>query len=149
MEMGSQLLKWSQHLVAREMQVNERLLWLRLRVEVMDVDKEVEGEVSAEGEEDDKVTTLMEVDKGSLVVLDSDLDDFGSLELRLTLARCGSMGVWVNQLVWIKEEPLTEVEELVLNRVPPSYDDPMVHRLVLIEDSPPYEDLPRYLSVEL
>ena len=41
-----------------------------------------------------------------------------------------------------------EVEELVLNRVPPSYNDQVVHRLVSIEDSPPCEDSPRYLSVE-
>ena len=59
------------------------------------------------------------------------------------------MGGWVNWLVQIKEEPLDEVEELVLNGVPPSYDDRVVHRLVLIDDSPPYEDSPRYLSVEL
>ena len=42
-----------------------------------------------------------------------------------------------------------EVEELVLNRVPPSYNDQVVHRLVSIEDSSPYEDSPRYSSVEL
>ena len=60
----------------------------------------------------------------------------------------GLMGGRVNWLVWIEEEPLDEVEELVLNGVPPLYDDQMVHRLVLIEDSPPYEDLPRYSFVE-
>ena len=59
------------------------------------------------------------------------------------------MGGRVNWLVWIEEEPLDEVEALVLNGVPPSYDDRVVHRLVLIEDSPPYEDSPRYSSVEL
>ena len=37
----------------------------------------------------------------------------------------------------------------MLNGVPPSYDDWVVHRLVPIEDSPPYEDSPQYLSVEL
>ena len=40
-----------------------------------------------------------------------------------------------------------EVEKLVLNGVPPSYDDWVVHQLVLIKDSP-HEDSPRYLSVE-
>ena len=115
----------------------------------MDVDKEAEGETLAEGEDEDEVRTLMEVDEGSPVVLDLDLDNFRSPELRPTLERCGSMGAWVNWLVQIKEELLTEVEELVLNGVPPSYDDQVVHRLVPIEDSPPYEDSPRYLSVKL
>ena len=109
------------------------------------MDEEMEGESA----EEDTATTSMEVDEGSPVVLDSDLDNFGSLDLRLTLERCGSMGGRVNRLVWIKEEPLDEVEELVLNGVPPLYDDRVVHRLVPIEDSPPYEDLPRYSSVEL
>ena len=59
------------------------------------------------------------------------------------------MGGWLNWLVQIKQELLTEVEELVLNGVPPSYYDWVVHRLVPIEDSPPYEDSPRYSSVEL
>ena len=79
----------------------------------------------------------------------SDLDDFRSPELRPTLRRCESMGGQVNWLVRIEEEPLDEVEVLVLNGVPPLYDDRVVHRLVLIEDSPPYEDSPRYSSVEL
>ena len=113
----------------------------------MDVDEEAEGETLEEGE--DEAMMLTEVDEGSPVVLDLDLDDFGSPELRPTLERCGSMGGWVNWLVWIEEELLDEVEELVLSGVPPSYDDQVVHRLVPIEDSPPYEDLPRYLSVEL
>ena len=113
-------------------------------MEVMDVD-----EVTEEEEEEEEVTTSMEVDEGSPVVLDLDLDNFGSPELRLTLERRGSMGGQVNQLVQIEEEPLDEVEELVLNGVPPSYNDQVVHRLVPIEDSPPYEDSPRYLSVEL
>ena len=113
----------------------------------MDVDEEAEGETS--GEEEDEAMTSTEVDEGSPVVLDSDLDNFRSLELRPTLERRGSMGGWVNRLVWIEEELLDEVEELVLNRVPPLYDDWVVHRLVPIEDSPPYEDSPRYLSVEL
>ena len=112
------------------------------------MDEEAEGETSGEGEEDE-ATMSTEVDEGSLVVLDSDLDDFGSPELRPTLERHGSMGGQVNWLVWIEEELLDEVEVLVLNRVPPLYDDRVVHRLVPIEDSPPYEDLPRYLSVEL
>ena len=59
------------------------------------------------------------------------------------------MGGWLNQLVWIKQELLTEVEELVLNGAPPLHDDWVVHRLVPIEDSPPCKDSPRYLSVEL
>ena len=54
---------------------------------------------------------------------------------------------WVNWLVQIEEEPLDEVEALVINRVPPSYNGWVVHRLVSIEDSPPYEDAPRYSSV--
>ena len=100
-------------------------------------------------DEEDEAMTSMEVDKGSPVALDSDLDDFGSLELRPTLERCGDMGGWVNWLVQIEEEPLDKVEALVLNGVPPLYDDQVVHRLVPIEDSPPYKDSPRYLSVEL
>ena len=59
------------------------------------------------------------------------------------------MGGRVNRLVRIEEEPLDKVEMLVLNRVAPLYDDWVIHRLVPIEDSPPYEDSPRYLSVEL
>ena len=59
------------------------------------------------------------------------------------------MGGWLSHLVWIKEDLLDEVEELVLNRVPPSYDDCIIHRLVPIEDSPPYRDVPRYSSVGL
>ena len=38
---------------------------------------------------------------------------------------------------------------LLLAADPPSYDDQVVHRLVPIEDSPPYEDAPRYQSEEL
>ena len=109
------------------------------------MDKESEGEAL----EEDGATTSTEVDEGSPVVLDLDLDNFGSPELRLTLERHGSMGGWVNWLVWIKEEPLDEVEALVLNGAPPLYDDRVVHRLLLIEDSPPYKDSPRYSSVEL
>ena len=59
------------------------------------------------------------------------------------------MGGQVNQLVQIEEEPLDKVEVLVLNGMPPLYDGWVVHRMVLIEDSPPYEDASRYLSVEL
>ena len=120
---------------------------LRDCIVAIEVD-ETEEEDDDEGEEEE-ATTLMEVDKGSPVVLDSDLDDFGSPDLRPTLERHGSMGGQVNQLVWFEEEPLDEVEALVLNGVPPSYDEHTVHRLVPIEDSPPYMDLPRYLSVEL
>ena len=98
--------------------------------------------------EDNEETTTVEVDQGSLVVLDSDLDDFGSLEPELALVHWGDFGGQVDQLVQI-EEPLDEVEELVLNRIPPLYNGQEAHRLVLIEDSPPYEDAPRYLSVEL
>ena len=150
MEMRSELLQWSNRLVERETQVNEHLLWLCSRVEAMDVDEEAEGETSEEEAGDkDEVTTSMDVDEGSPVVLDSDLDNFRSPEMRPTLERHGSMGGWVNRSVQIKEELLDEVEELVLNGVPPLYDDRVVHQLVPIEDSPPYEDLPRYLSVEL
>ena len=133
---------WAVCLVAQETMVNEHLMWLWDQVMAMDVDEE-------EDDEEEEVTTLMEVDEGSPVVLDSDLDDFGSLELRPTLERCGSMGGRVNWLVRIEEELLDEVEALVLNRVPPSYNERTVHRLVPIEDSPPYKDSPRYSSVEL
>ena len=135
---------WAERLVARETMVNERLIHLRDRIVAMEVDEE-EGE----DEEVDEATTSMEVDEGSPVVLDSDLDDFRSPELRPTLARRGDMGGQINQLVHIEEEPLDEVETLVLNGVAPSYEEHTVHRLVLIEDSPPYEDSPRYSSVEL
>ena len=111
----------------------------------MNVDEEEEGS----NDEDEEAMTSTEVDEGSLVVLDSDLDDFGSPELRLTLERCGDIGGQVNWLVRIEEEPLDEVEVLVLNGVPPSYDNRVVHRLVPIEDSPPYKDSPRYSSAEL
>ena len=77
--------------------------------------------MSGEGE-DKEATTLMEVDEGSPVVLDSDLDDFGSLELQPTLVQHGELGGQMNRLVQIEEESLDEVEELVLNRVPPLYD---------------------------
>ena len=94
-------------------------------------------------------TTSTEVDEGSPVVLDSDLDDFRSPELQPTLVRRGDMGGQINRLVRIEEESLDEVEALVLNGVAPLYNDQVVHRLVPIEDSPPYEDSPRYSSVEL
>ena len=137
---------WTVHLVAREMTVNERLMWLREQVTAMD---EGEEEEEDEDEEESEATTSTEVDKGSPVVLDSDLDDFGSPELRPTVERRGDMGGQINWLVRIEEEPLDEVEELVLSGVAPSYDNWVVHRLVPIEDSPPYKDSPRYLSVEL
>ena len=150
MRMEASLQGWAQRLVAQETMVNERLVWLQDRITAMDVDEEEEeDEDDEDDEEGEEAMTSMEVDKGSPVVLDSDLDNFGSPELRLTLERCGSMGSRVNRLVRIKDEPLDEVEELVLNRVPPSYDDRVVHRLVPIEDSPPYKDSPRYSSVEL
>ena len=85
MQMEAQLLGWSQCLVAREVMVNECFMWLWNCVESMDVDEE-----ETSGEEEEEATTLTEVDKGSLVVLDSDLDDFGSPELRPTLERQGS-----------------------------------------------------------
>ena len=94
------------------------------------------------------LTTLTEVDKGSLMVLDLDLDDFRSPEPEPAPARRGVMGGQVNWLVTL-EEALDEAEELILNGVPPSYDGHVVHRLVPIEDSPPYEDSLRYMSVEL
>ena len=52
MEVRSELLQWSQCLVAQETQVNERLLWLQSRVEAMDVDEEVEGETLVDEEEE-------------------------------------------------------------------------------------------------
>ena len=148
MSMEASLRDWTAHLVVREMTVNERLVWLREQVVAMNVDEDDdEGTASLEGE--DEGMMLTEVDEGSPEVLDSDLDNFGSPELRPTLERCGSMGGQVNRLVRIVEELLDEVEALVLNGVPPSYNDRVVYRLVPIEDSPPYEDSPRYLSVEL
>ena len=140
MRMEASLQGWTQCLVEWEMMVNERLVWLRDCIEVMDVDEE---------EEEEEATTSTEVDEGSPVVLDLDIDNFRSPELGPTLERHGSMGGQVNRLVQIEDEPLEEVEELVLNGVPPSYDDQVAHRLVPIEDSPPYEDSPRYSSVEL
>ena len=76
---------WAECLVVQETTVNECLMWLRDQVTAMDVDEEEE-------EEEEEATTSMEVDKGSPVVLDSDLDNFGSPELRPTLVRWGSMG---------------------------------------------------------
>ena len=110
MALGQSLLEWSQRLMAREEQVNNQLNWLRSRIEPMDVDEEEE-------EDDEEAMTSTEVDKGSPeVVLDSDLDDFGSPELEVTPtpARRGDFGGQVNQLVRIEEELLDEVEWLVL-----------------------------------
>ena len=135
---------WTVRLTAREVTVNERLVWLREQVTAMDEDEEGE-----EAESSSEVTTSTEVDEGSPVVLDSDLDDFGSPELRPTLVRRGDMGGRINRLVRIEEELLDEVETLILNGAAPSYDERLVHRLVPIEDSPLYEDSPRYSSVEL
>ena len=145
MRMEVTLQGWATCLVVRETTVNEHLVWLRDQVNTMNVDEEEEDNE----DEEEEATTSTEVDEGSPVVLDLDLDDFGSPELRPTLAQCGDMGGQINRLVRIEEEPLDEVEALVLNGVPPLYDDRVVHRLVPIEDSPPYEDSPRYLSVEL
>ena len=141
MAVEAALRDWTVRLAAREATVNECLVWLRERVTVVDEDEEV-----TEGSE---ATTSTEVDEGSPVVLDSDLDDFGSPELQPTLVRRGDMGGRINRLVRLEEEPLDEVETLILNGAAPSYDERVVHRLVPIEDSPPYEDSPRYSSVEL
>ena len=148
MAVEAALRDWTVCLTAREATVNERLVWLREQVTAMDEDEEEETD-GEEEEETDEATTSTEVDEGSPVVLDSDLDDFGSPELRPTLARRGDMGGRINRLVRIEEEPLDEVETLILNGAAPSYDERVVHRLVPIEDSPPYEDSPRYSSVEL
>ena len=142
MAVEAALRDWTVRLTAREATVNERLVWLRERVTAMDEDEDEE-------DEEEEATTSTEVDKGSPVVLDSDLDDFGSPELQPTLVRRGDMGGRINRLVRIEEEPLDEVETLILNGVAPSYDERVVHRLVSTEDSPPYEDSPRYSSVEL
>ena len=76
---------WSLCLTAREATVNECLVWLREQVLSIRGDEEEEED---EGEdEDDEAMTSTEVDEGSPVVLDSDLDDFGSPELRPTLER--------------------------------------------------------------
>ena len=150
MAVEAALRDWTVRLAAREAMVNEHLVWLRERVTAMDEDEdEDEDEDDGVGEEASEATTSTEVDEGSPVVLDSDLDDFGSPELRPTLVRRGDMGGRINRLVWIEEEPLDEVEMLILNGAAPSYDERVVHRLVPIEDSPPYEDSPRYSSVEL
>ena len=142
MRMEATLQGWAARLVVWETMVNERLMWLQDWVNAMNMDEDEEEDE----EEEEEVMMSMEVDEGSLVVLDSDLDNFGSPELRPTLERRGDMGGRVNRLVQIEEEPMDKVE--VLNGVPPSYND-LVHRLVPIEDSPPYEDSPRYSSVEL
>ena len=96
----------------------------------MDVDEEEEEEA----EEEEEVTMMTEVDKGSPMVLDSDLDDFRSPEPELVLVWRGVMGGQVNRLVTLEEEVLDEVEELVLTGVPPLYDGWVIHRLVPIED---------------
>ena len=154
MRLQGELQSWVDCLVVWETMVNKCLVYLWSRLEAMDVDEEAEEEEDEE-EDEEESTMLTEMDKGSPVVLDSDLDNFGSLEVQPTVVKHGDMGGWPNWLVQIEEEPLDEVEELVLNGVPPSYDSCVVHRLVPIEDSPlykdspPYEDSPRYLSVEL
>ena len=115
MAVEAALRNWTVCLTAREATVNERLVWLREQVTAMDEDEDKEGEVT-EGSE---ATTSTEVDEGSPVVLDSDLDDFGSPELRPTLERRGNMGGQINRLVRIEEEPLDEVETLILNGAAP------------------------------
>ena len=97
----------------------------------------MDEEEEEEAEEESEVT-MTEVDKGSPMVLDSDLDDFRSPEPELVLVWRGVMGGQVNRLVTLEEEVLDEVEELVLTGVPPLYDGWVIHRLVPIEDSPPY-----------
>ena len=59
--------------------MNECLLWLQSQVEAMDVDEEEEEE--AEDEEVLEAKTSMKVDEGSLIVLDSDIEDFRSPEV--------------------------------------------------------------------
>ena len=86
MAVEAALRDWTVRLTARETTVNERLVWLRERVTAMDEDTEEEEE-DVEGTEESEATTSTEVDEGSPVVLDSDLDDFGSPELRPTLER--------------------------------------------------------------
>ena len=129
MRMEASLQGWAQCLVAQETMVNECLVWLWDHITAMDVDEEDEDKGVSDEEEEEEVTTSTEVDEGSPVVLDSDLDNFRSPELRLTLERRGSMGGQVNRLVRIEEEPLDEVVVLVLNGVPPSYNDRVAHRL--------------------
>ena len=82
-----ELWEWEQRLVDWEMVVNDHLNWLWSRVELMDVDEE---------EEDEEATMSMEVDEWSPVVLDSDLDDFGSPEPEPVPACRGVMGGQVN-----------------------------------------------------
>ena len=149
MRLQGELWSWVDLLVAWETTVNKRLVYLWSRLEVMDMDEEAEEE-----EDEEELTMLTEMDKGSPVVLDSDLDNFRSLEVQPTVVRRGDMGGQPNWLVQIEEEPLDEVEELVLSGAPPSYDSCVVHRLVPIEDlppykdSPPYEDSPRYYGID-
>ena len=80
----------------------------------MDVDEEETSE-----EEEEEATMSMEVNEGSPVVLDLDLDNFGSPEPELVPVCRGVMGGQVNQLFTLEEETLDEVEELVINGVPP------------------------------
>ena len=87
MALQMELWEWEWRLVAQEGVVESHLQWLCSQVKPMDVDKEEEED----GEEESEMM-LMEVDDGSPVVLDSDLDDFGSPELTPTLVRRGSMG---------------------------------------------------------
>ena len=108
MAVEAALRDWTVRLMAREATVNKHLVWLWEQVLALGGD-----------EEDDEATTSTEVDEGSPVVLDSDLDDFGSPELRPTLERRGDMGGRINRLVRIEEEPLDEVETLILNGAAP------------------------------
>ena len=112
MQLWMGLWEWEHKLVAWEAVVESHLVWLQSWVELIDVDEEgSEGMMS------------MEVDEGSPMVLGLDLDDFGLPEPEPMLVQRGNMGGWVNRLVRIEEEPLDEVEALVMNGVPPSYDD--------------------------
>ena len=117
MHLQGKLCSWEDQLVEWEQMVNNRLIWLRSRLKGMDVNEE-----SSDNREVDEEMTMVEVDKGSPIALDLDLDDFGSPEPKLVPTRQGGMGGWFNWLVQI-EEPLDEVEELVLSGVPPLYDD--------------------------
>ena len=89
MRLQEELCSWEDRLVAQETTVNDHLIYLWTQLEAMDVDAEGKED---EGDEEDEATTLTEVDKGSPVILDSDLDNFRSPELAPTLVYHGSMG---------------------------------------------------------
>ena len=85
----------------------------------MDVD---DKELSDNREVDEEMATV-EVDEGSPIVLDLDLDDFRSPEPEPVSTSQGDTGGQFKWLIQIEEELLDEVEELVLSGVPPLYDD--------------------------